>query len=125
MWYDYLSKTEYLHRLYEDIPSLNDVRIARIAISDEGNRVTMIFDIPKYADFPPIKWDGCNVVVIEIDFFCITKLQLDTISNTYRGDISIEKNLDGLLKINVKGSLNINIVAEHGLVQHISAYRKK
>jgi len=122
MWYDYLSRTEYLRRLYKEIPLLNDVRIACINISDEGSRVTLIFDIPNYADFPPEKWNGFNVAVIEIDFFGVTRLQLDTISNTYRGDISIEKNSDGLLEINVKGNLTLSIVADSGLIQRISAY---
>ena len=122
MWHDVLSRTEYLRKLYKEIPPLNDVRIARISIGDEGNRVTMLFDIPKYADFPPDKWKGCNAVVIEIDFFVVTELKIDTISNAYRGDISIEKNTDGLLEINANGNLALSIVAEHGLVQNIKAY---
>jgi len=68
MWYDYLDNVQFLHSLYEEVPSLSHVRIASIDIGDEGNRIKIIFDMPRYADSPPAKWKGCNVVVIEVDF---------------------------------------------------------
>jgi len=121
MWYEYLSKTVYLHKLYKIIPSLNDVQITKISINDEGNRITLAFVMPTYADFPPAKWDGYNVAVVEVDFFGISKLQLDTVANTYRGDISIEKNEYGLLEITVEGSLSLSIIADAGLIQRVDA----
>jgi len=123
MWYNFLHKTEYLHKLYNEIPSLNDVRIASITIWDEGNRIKIIFDMPRYADFPPTKWEGCNTAVVEVDFTSIAKLELNTISNTYRGDISINKNSEGLLEINIKGNLTLNAIADSGFIQHINAYQ--
>jgi len=111
--------------LYKEIPSLNDVRIESIAIWDAGNRIKVIFDMPSYADFPPAKWDGCNMAVVELDFTSIAKLQINTISNSYRGDISIERNSEGLLEVSIKGNLTLNFIADSGFIQRISAYLQR
>jgi len=110
--------------LYDEIPLLKNVRIASISIGDEGNRVRVIFDMPSYADFPPCKWEACNVTVVEVEFFSISKLTIGSISNSYRGDISIEKDVEGWLEITIEGTLNLSIVAEVGLIQRISGYQE-
>ena len=124
MWSDCLDNTKFLYMLYNEVPLLDGVRIANISISDEGNRVTLVFDMPKYADHPPDKWRGCNVAVIEIDFFCVSKLHISTISNTYRGDIKIERNIEELLEISITGNITLQAVVEAGFIQHINAHTK-
>ena len=124
MWYDCLERTEFLRKLYKEIPSLDDVdvRIESLVISDEGSRVTICFDMPHYADFPPEKWSGSNTAFVELDFFGITKLEFSTTSSRYRGKIVIAKNAEGLLKVGIRGNLNLDILADCGLLQHVKAY---
>ena len=123
MWYSHLDRTEFLQMLYTEIPSLEDVevRIGKIVIGDEGNQVTLIFDMPRYVDFPPHKWKGHNTAVVEADFFGISKLEISTTSNTYRGTIAINENAEGLLEISIRGNLTANIVAHSGFIQRITA----
>jgi hypothetical protein len=127
MWYDYLYKTEFLRKLYDIIPSLKkiDVRIDSIIISDEGSRVAITFDMPYYADFPPSKWNGCNTTVVEVEFSGISKLEINTKSNTFRGEISINKNTEELLEISIRGNVTLNIIADSGFIQRVSAYLLK
>jgi len=122
MWCDNLANTIFLRKLYKEVPALEDVRIASVVAGDEGNRISVVFDMPKYADHPPEKWEGCNTAIVETDFCGITKFHINTTSNTYRGDIRIEKNAEGLLEVSVKGNLELDITAEFGMIQNVRAY---
>ena len=124
MWYDYFDNSKSLQTLYNEIPSLEgiEVRIGSIIIGDERNRVTICFDMPRYADFPPDRWSGSNTAVVEVDFYGIANLKISTTSNIYRGKIAIEKNTEGLLEIRIRGSINLDMVADSGYIQRISAY---
>jgi len=105
---------------------LNNAQIKALCISDEGNRVTLGFDMPYYAEFPPQKWLGLgyNSIFVEVDLFGIKELVVKSSKNTYRGDISIEKDNNNILNIKIEGSVNATIQAECGLIQRVSAYLK-
>jgi len=124
MWYKHVGRNQSLYRLYKEIPnSLKNVRIENITIWDEGNRIKFIFDMPRYVDFPSERWHGdYNALAVEIDFTSIAKLQISTISNTYRGDISINKNSEGLLEVNVVGNLTIHFIADTAIIQCFHPY---
>jgi len=124
MWYKHLYKGEYLYKLYKDIVPLNNVRISGIGIEADESRLKIIFDMPNYADFPPHKWEkGCNVAIAEIDFTGVTSLQVEYAGDVCRGDISIDKNAEGLLEISIKGDLSLHAIADFGMIQRLSAYR--
>ena len=126
MWYEHLDRTKFLHMLYDEIPALENVRIGCVKISDEGNKAKIVFDMPRYADNPPKKWEGYNIAIIEMYFFGIKKIEISATDDAYRGNISIDKNSKGQVELKINGSLNLNIVsAGGGLIQHISAYFAK
>jgi hypothetical protein len=122
MWYDCLDNAKALHKLYNDIPLLENVRIASITLGDEGRRVKVIFDMPRHADYPPHRWGWNNVTVVELDFFGITELKISTLSDAYRGDIRINKVINGLLEVSIIGSLEVKIIATASLIQNVSSY---
>jgi len=125
MWYECLYKAEFLHKLYNEIPPLNDVRIESITIWEEGHRIKIMFDMPNYPDSPPAKWEGYyNTAVVEAEFSNISKLQISTTSNAYRGDISIDKNSEGLFEVSIEGNITLNFIADFGFIQRITAYQK-
>ena len=70
MWHESLDKNVFISNLYNEIPELKNVRIAQIKIVDEGDRVTLVFDMPYFADKPPKKWidAGYNTTIVYLDF---------------------------------------------------------
>src|SRR5699024_12716099 len=61
--------------------------------SNEGRKVTIEFDMPFYAENPPKKWMnlGFNSILVEVDFFDIHEIDLQSIESKYRADIEIYK----------------------------------
>jgi hypothetical protein len=92
--------------IYTSVPPLNDVRIERIAISHEGDQVRIGFDMPFYADKPPMKWveRGYTTTFIEIDFSDIKEVGLKS-NNTYRGNIDIKTDDKGGFIVNITGEV--------------------
>lgn len=122
MWYDYIDNPKALYNLYKEVPPLDDVRIASIHIDDEGNRIVLMFDMPRYPDFPSPKWGQCNTVTAEIWFTYIAELSINTTSNSYRGYITIEKFAEGLLEVSIVGNLNVKFITQSAFIQRIEAY---
>jgi Immunity protein 50 len=60
MWYEFIDKNRFLLNLYNSVPSLLNVDIQQLNISDIGDRVTLKFNMPYYADNPPKKWIDAN-----------------------------------------------------------------
>lgn len=124
MWYDYLDNNKFLITLYESVPQLSKVQITKFAISDSGNRVTIAFKMPIFPDFPPKKWSekNYNSIMIEVDFFAISKLNINANTNYYIGDIEINKIDNKLLDVKISGKIKSEFQAEAGLIQIIEGY---
>lgn len=127
MWYESLDKNIFLANLYNEIPQLTNVRISQIKILDEGDRVSLIFDMPYFADRPPKKWValGNNTVIVQLDFFEIKEVMIKSNSKTYRGDIEIVKDEDDTIIVNLNGSVEAKIQARIGMIQSVEGYYNK
>ena len=126
MWYEALENNFFLLNLYDDVPKLIDVRISELNIKDEGNRISLVFDMPNYVDNPPKKWTKLeyNTTIVQVDFFGIKKLNILSFVNSYRGNIIIKKE-NNLIITQINGSTEININAEAGIIQSITGYIKE
>ncbi|HDR6300720.1 MULTISPECIES: Imm50 family immunity protein [Bacillus] len=124
MWYINLEGSRFISNLYNEAPSLSDVRIVAVKIEDEGKKISVNFNIPKFADNPPKKWKDLNynTVFVQLDFFDIQELTLKSSNNKYRGDINIELDKDGKFNINILGSVCMNLKADYGIIQSVSGY---
>ncbi|HDR8172607.1 TPA: hypothetical protein QC096_003841 [Bacillus thuringiensis] len=124
MWYSNLEGSRFISNLYNEAPSLSDVRIVAVKIEDEGKKISVNFNIPKFADNPPKKWKDLNynTVFVQLDFFDIQELTLKSSNNKYRGDINIELDKDGKFNINILGSVCMNLKADYGIIQSVSGY---
>ncbi|MED1092691.1 Imm50 family immunity protein [Bacillus paramycoides] len=124
MWYSNLEGNRFISNLYNEAPSLLDVRIVAVKIEDEGKKISINFNIPKFADNPPKKWKDLNynTVFVQLDFFDIQELTLKSSNGKYRGDINIELDKDGKFNINISGSVCMNLKADYGIIQSVSGY---
>lgn len=124
MWHKSLEKVMFITNLYTEIPQLTNVRISQIKIADEGDRVSLIFDMPYFADKPPKKWValGYNTVIVQLDFFEIKEVMIKSNSRTYRGDIKIVKDENDTIFVNVIGSVETKIKAGIGMIQSVEGY---
>ncbi|WEZ61652.1 Imm50 family immunity protein [Bacillus subtilis] len=124
MWYKMIEQSHFLKSLYNQIPKLENIRIEGIYIKEEGRKITLHFDMPFYAENIPKKWAelGYNSVALQVDFFKIYSLEMNTVSDTYRGNIDINKDEKGLLEISVTGEIRAKIKADYGFIQSINGY---
>ncbi|UTR13952.1 immunity 50 family protein [Salipaludibacillus sp. LMS25] len=124
MWYNFLERSKFISNLYDDVPDLNNVRIAAIKITDEGRRVSIHFNMPKFGDNPPSKWNNSryNTVFVELDFFDIKDLSVSYCKENLRGNINIQKNEESGLKVSISGSVNVTFLADIGMIQSVSGY---
>ena len=122
MWHEFLDNTKFLKELYEKIPDLINVQINNVCLNESGNRIKIIIELPRYADYPPKKWSNNNTISIEMDFFGIQSINISSIANSYHGDFKINKLDNGFLEVDIKGTLNLNIIVELGYVQRLEGY---
>lgn len=124
MWYENLENSKFIKSLYINVPQIVNVRIAKLEVLDEGNRVSISFDMPCYPDKIPKKWENedYNTVFISLDFFSIHHISMNSSSSCYIGSLDVQEKEDGLLAISIKGTLNLEVIAESGLVQSVRGY---
>jgi len=124
MWHKLLERNDFISNLYHEIPKLINVRIIAIKITDEGRRVTIDINMPKFADNPPAKWrnSGYNTVFVELDFFDVQEFNLSYNKGDLRGNIIIEKIEQDKLKVHVSGIVNLEFLADVGMIQSVSGY---
>jgi len=126
MWYDILSDNVFIKKLYNKVPELTDVRIFEMNIQNEGNKISITFDLPYYADYPPQKWINLkhNTVIVRVDFFLIHELNMQASSyDFFRGNIEMFLDENKLVNVKISGSLKANFIANSGLIQYVKAYQ--
>lgn len=124
MWYKELKHSEFLTTLYEEVPELSQISIEYVEIKDEGRRVSLGFTMPKFAGYPPLKWkqSGYNAVFVEADFFNIKEMQISYCNEELKGTVYMKLTEKQYHHVWISGSMNLNLVAEVGLIQEISGY---
>lgn len=124
MWYDCLDNNKFLTTLYQSVPKLTNVEIVKVSMSDGGFNITVLFVMPSTPDFLPKKWreKEYNSVMVKLDFFAISKLNICTDSNEYVGNIEIERTEDELIAIKISGNIEAQFQAEGGLIQSVEGF---
>ncbi|MCY8232243.1 Imm50 family immunity protein [Priestia endophytica] len=124
MWHKELKHSEFLTTLYEEVPELSQISIEYVEIKDEGRRISLGFTMPRFADYPPLKWkqSGYNAVFVEADFFDIKEMQISYRNEKLKGTIYMKGTEEQYHHVWISGSVNLNLVAEVGLIQKISGY---
>lgn len=121
MWYKEIDNMRFLLKLYNDIPGLNDVQVNKIEILEEGDKVTIIFNMPRFADNVPEKWKKLkfDVVEIECDFIVISKFHIEFNNVNFRSNILIERDSSNKLIIKIEGGINCSFIAEYAMIQKV------
>ena len=124
MWYEALNDNFFIKKLYKQVPELIDVNIYNIRTHDEGNRISIVFDLPYYADYPPKKWIDAQYkkIIVQVDFCAIQNLYIEFAKCFFLGNIEMAKDSNELITIDITGSVKANIIAEAGRIQFVKAY---
>lgn len=123
MWYDCLSGTDFLKRLYNKIPELKSVIIEKFLVTYYGWTVLMVLDMPRWVDVIPEKWklQGYNSVQIAIEFSAVTNLAFSA-GKGKRNDIDMAAMDGNMVKVVMNGGMNGEFIAEAGVIQKITGY---
>ncbi|MBL1231008.1 hypothetical protein IW492_17425 [Enterococcus sp. BWB1-3] len=127
MWYDLISKTEFLDKLYNNIPMINNVDIYEIRLHDCGDRILISFRLDDIVDNVPAKWKikEYDIPVINLELFGIRSFSMETHANFYKATVTIAKSNEDLIVVKGTGNLNFEILAEIGLIQSIEGDKKR
>ena len=103
MWYEYLHNSTFICMLYKDVPDLENIEIAGVQVVSDGPTIKIGFDFPRFADFPPKKWDpSFNTVGMVLEFCECSDLFWKGWCDTNIGSISITKESSGSFSVLVK-----------------------
>jgi predicted AlkP superfamily phosphohydrolase/phosphomutase len=125
MWNEHFSEDKFISMMYTNVPPLKNLRIEKIEISSEGDKITFAFDLPFFPDKPPKKWieKGYTTTFVEIEFFDIKEVNIKSTKNTYRGDIEIKKDVEAdIFIVKIIGTVEAEIKASVGLIQSVRGY---
>ncbi|OFI48325.1 hypothetical protein BG261_08565 [Floricoccus tropicus] len=124
MWYENIDCTEFLKRLYNEIPPLEKINLINIKVRGfYPYKVELIIRLPKSVDYPPLKWTekGFNYPYIHIDLANVVDVFLE--QHSPGDEISMEIESDGNDGLVVKsyGDISFEIVSKNvgGLIQKI------
>src|SRR5690625_5375808 len=110
-----------ISQLYDEVTELLNTEILHIQINREGEKLSIKFMMPKYADNPPKKWklSPYNRVIVKLGFYDIEELSLTYNSKKFlSGDIKIESE-NNRLDVNISGTLNLWFKAHGGVIQSV------
>lgn len=121
MWYKSLDENKFLLGLYSQVPKLENVSITKIDIGYDGDRVSLNYKMPYFPDNPPEKWTklGYNTAIAELYLYDIKELLLKSYGKWYKGNIEITKDDEGMLVVDIIGTVEIHIKAGGGMLRKI------
>lgn len=124
MWYEYLDDNIFLVSLYNEVPPLTDVRIAEIKLFEEGDRASISFDMPRFVDRLPKKWEklGYNTIVVQVDFFDVHAITISSSKNRYKGNVEIKRDENGSIVVDISGNLEVKLKANVGNIASVRGY---
>ena len=116
---------EFIKQLYNAVPELENVVIEEFIVSYYGSSIKVSFDVPKWIDNVPKKWElkKYNSIMVELDFWDVSNLTF-TLGETKNNDIAINIVDDNKMKIIMKGGINAEFIADGGIIQKVEGYIK-
>ncbi|MFV0315272.1 MAG: Imm50 family immunity protein [Anaerotignum sp.] len=124
MWIDKIDQTEYIQRLYDVVPNLENIKLLKVEFEKPNDKIRIRLLLPIAVDNPPRKWTEHNDIypIIDIDLFGINVFTLKNIKDK---DVAIcnlfwDKDLEGNVVVLCKGECSFEIVSECGVIQTIT-----
>lgn len=125
MWYDYLLNNTFIKNIYNEVPELKDIIIENFEVLYYGRSIKIIFELPKWADLIPKKWElkKYNSVMVEIDFWDVQSMNLN-LGKGKKNDVNISILDEQKIKVIMEGGINAEFIAEAGIIQKVEGYVK-
>lgn len=124
MWIDKIDQTEYMQRLYDVVPNLENIKLLKVEFQKSNDKIRITLLLPIAVDNPPRKWMERNDMypIIEIDLFGINAFHLKNVKEkeTAICNLSFRKDLEGNVVVVCEGECYFEIVAECGIIQTIA-----
>lgn len=123
MWYKNLENPFFLKSLYKVIPDLKEVELVSIQVINDGPTLRVAFNIGRFADNPPKKWDQpYNTVRLVIEFFDLKNLRWIGWGVNVFADIAIHEE-QGKNKVQIKSEIiDLSFEAKFFRVERIDGY---
>lgn len=125
IWYDCLEEEYFLGSIYDVMPELTDVRINRLELDNQRKDVNIVFEMPRYCDKEPLKWQkqGFNIVVVNLHCCIIRGLMISLDETKHTNCIDIKRINEDQLAVRIKGNINMKFDAEVIMIEKVSGYQ--
>lgn len=126
-WTDLLTESKQIQAIFgEDIPPLTKVDLHEVILHRDGPLVTVRFDLATYPKAPPKKWDAnqYNCVQVRLMLVGVLTVQIMGWATSCVADVDLVKETSNVKFITRSGPTMIEIVANHAVIESVSAYRK-
>lgn len=122
---------EALTRLYDDVDGLDAVTLLGVELQSQLLRVQLRFDLPRFADHPPPRWDGAaNTVQVTLDCFlggaddAATEMRLRGRATEHAGRLTAEREGDSLHVTFRSATLELRLACGSLRIAGVGAYRR-
>ncbi len=127
IWYDCLEEEYFLGSIYDVMPELTDVRINKLELDSQMRDVNIIFEMPRYCDKEPLKWQEgkFNTIVVNLHCCVIRGLMVSLDETKHTNCIDIKRVNENQLQVKSKGNINMEFDAEVVMIAKVSGYQKE
>lgn len=122
-WVEVLVNPITIQSIYGDlVPSLAGVDIHELRLHRDASRATIRFDLKDFPGDPPVKWESCNTVQLELRLIEIEDISIQSWGHNMIADLSIERISGDLVRFQSNPVPELSITAGWISVSKISAY---
>jgi hypothetical protein len=97
MWSLSCDNPEAIARLYDSVVGLDRVELHELILHRDGPRLQLRFDLPRFPDHPPSRWQaGANTVQVTLDLWIIEDFLLEGWATSNVGEFALTPSPEGI-----------------------------
>jgi hypothetical protein len=122
-WYEMLASTDALTSLYAQVPSLEWIDLNGLYALHNPDRVSLHFNLARFPDHVPEKWQKYSTVYIHVDFSNLVSMHIRGWRVGGPAHIEMKRAETTLISCElVSAYCTADILASYGEITHIGAY---
>jgi hypothetical protein len=123
-WTNFLANPKSLTSIFSTPPSLENIRLLRLHLDENGPTLRLEVDINDYPDTPPPKWkeQGFNQVQLQLSFFPIESINITGWCTDNVGLIEFKSTETGIAVIADMATLSLRFECESCFCDKVSGY---
>lgn len=104
-------------------PDLRSISLHELSLDRDGPQLVLRFDLNKFPDTPPRKWQRFNTVQLELSFIGVRDVNIAGWGTEIKTDLRFWRADDGIFVVELEGGgIRVSARALAAMIRKISAY---